>query len=77
MYVVSLHTESTDSVIYTKIACCGNIGTLLSTVGVQMADGQGHPLPGVLVSLSGANFRSNNFSKEDGRLEYHKLVRDT
>ena len=61
--------------IYTKTACCGNVGTLLSTV--QMADGLGHPLPGVLVSLSGANFRSNNFSKENGRLEYHKLVRDT
>jgi len=42
-----------------------------------MVDGNGHPLPGVLVSLSGANFRSNNFSKEDGRLKYNKLVRDT
>ena len=42
-----------------------------------MVDGYGHPLPGVLVSLSGANFRSNNFSKEDGRIKYNKLVRDT
>jgi len=42
-----------------------------------MVVGNGHPLPGVLVSLSGANFRSNNFSKEDGRLKYNKLVRDT
>ena len=42
-----------------------------------MVDGNGHPLPGVLVSLSGANFRSNNFSKEDGRIKYNKLVRDT
>ena len=40
----------------------------------QIIDGSGHPLSGVLVSLSGANFRSNNFSKEDGRLDYHGLV---
>ena len=31
-------------------------------------------MSGVLVSLSGANFRSNNFSKEGGRLDYHGLV---
>ena len=40
----------------------------------QIVDGSGHPLSGVLVSLSGANFRSNNFSKEGGRLDYHGLV---
>ena len=40
----------------------------------QIVDGSSHPLSGVLVSLSGANFRSNNFSKEDGRLDYHGLV---
>ena len=42
----------------------------------QIVDGSGHPLSGVLVSLSGANFRSNNFSKEDGMLDYHGLVNE-
>ena len=36
--------------------------------------GSGSVLPNVLVSLSGANFRSNNFTNEQGTLEYYRLV---
>ena len=34
----------------------------------------GRPLAGVLVSISGANFRQNMFTNDEGNIIYHSLV---
>lgn len=42
---------------------------------LQTVDSEGTALSGVLVSLSGENFRSNNFTTDDDeKLEYRQLV---
>ena len=43
---------------------------------MQVVGADNSSLSGVLVSLSGANFRSNNFTSDTGEaLEYRQLVR--
>lgn len=41
----------------------------------QAVSSGGSALTNVLVSLSGANFRSNNFTDEQGALSYYRIVR--
>ncbi|XP_064407676.1 BOS complex subunit NOMO1-like isoform X2 [Halichondria panicea] len=45
----------------------------LSNIVIKVVSSDGGPLSNVLVSLSGANFRSNNFTGEDGTLNFPKL----
>ena len=47
---------------------------LAPPLSCQVVSGDGSPLASVLVSLSGANFRSNNFTDEEGRVQYIRLV---
>ena len=43
----------------------------------QVTDDENTPLSGVLLSLSGGSFRSNNLTKEDGILTFSDLGPDT
>ena len=45
----------------------------LSNIVIKVATQEGHPLSDVLLSLSGANFRSNNFTNKEGSLIYYNL----
>ncbi|KAL5494365.1 hypothetical protein EMCRGX_G015685 [Ephydatia muelleri] len=45
----------------------------LSSIVIKVTTQDGNPLPDVLFSLSGANFRSNNFTNKEGSLTYYNL----
>eukprot|EP00057_Strongylocentrotus_purpuratus_P025423 XP_011679897.1 PREDICTED: nodal modulator 1 [Strongylocentrotus purpuratus] len=49
----------------------------LGKIRIEVTDGENSPLSGVLLSLSGGNFRSNNLTKDDGILTFGDLGPDT
>lgn len=46
----------------------------LSELRIFISDGADQPISGVLVSVTGGDFRSNNFTGDSGRLTYIGLV---
>ncbi|XP_063960103.1 BOS complex subunit NOMO1-like isoform X2 [Lytechinus pictus] len=49
----------------------------LGKIRIEVTDGENSALSGVLLSLSGGNFRSNNLTKDDGVLTFGDLGPDT